>query len=352
MSFECSRRADWPVSGVFNVDLHVAGWGRLGLAGALPLAAAGAGGADAQITSSVVGAVQDSQGGIVPGALVTLSSDRLAGGPATFVTDAGGQYRCASLAPGACTLTATLSGFATYVEEDIPVRVGGTIERRIHPPAGAGRGDGHGDRRGSVNRHPEVGRSDELPGGLPGEHTAPAVQLLRFTKGGAGHVGHQSHQRHQQPGLGPHLGGGRQQVPHDGVNFTAPVSGAAWPWPDTDVIEEIEVVSLGASAEHGDSPGAAFNVVTRQGTNAFRGDAAYFGMFDALTAGPIRVNAAGQPAPGGWGFARARYRAVTTHAGGPIRRDRAWTYMQQQRLELSWNSIPVHQLPWNRHATR
>ena len=78
----------------------------------------------------------------------------------------------------------------------------------------------------------------------------------------------------------------------DGVDFTAPVSGAAWPWPDTDVIEEIEVVSLGASAEHGNSPGAVFNVVTRQGTNVFRGDAAYFGMFDALTAKPIRMNAA------------------------------------------------------------
>ena len=125
----------------------------------------------------------------------------------------------------------------------------------------------------------------------------------------------------------------------DGVDFTAPVSGAAWPWPDTDVIEEIEVVSLRASAEFGSSPGAVFNVVTRQGANEFRGDAAYYGMYDALTAKPIRVNAAGELGPDGWGFTRNRYRDVTAHAGGPLWRDHAWIYGGYQFLQ-DWDNQP------------
>ena len=69
----------------------------------------------------------------------------------------------------------------------------------------------------------------------------------------------------------------------DGTDFTAPISGAAWPYPNTDAIEEIEVLSLGAPAEYGNLQGAVFNIVTQQGSNAFHGDINYFNQNDALT---------------------------------------------------------------------
>ncbi len=62
----------------------------------------------------------------------------------------------------------------------------------------------------------------------------------------------------------------------DGTDFTAPLTGAAWPWPNTDAIEEIEVLSLGAPAEYGNLQGAVFNVVTRQGSNTYHGDANFY----------------------------------------------------------------------------
>ena len=40
------------------------------------------------------------------------------------------------------------------------------------------------------------------------------------------------------------------------------------PWLNTDAIEEVEVLQLGASAEYGNVQGAVFNIVTRQGGNA------------------------------------------------------------------------------------
>ena len=46
--------------------------------------------------------------------------------------------------------------------------------------------------------------------------------------------------------------------------------------PSYDTIEEIQVISTGASAEYGNYIGAAVNVVTKSGTNDFRGSLTVF----------------------------------------------------------------------------
>ena len=306
------------------------------LACAWLLAAAGA---SAQITGAIVGTVHDEQGGVLPGASVVLASDQLPGGPRSLVTDAVGRYRFPGLAPGQYTLTVTLPGFATYAEADIPVRVGGTVERRVTIGLAAvaeavtvtGEAPSIDARRSGVSTNYSSDYLENTPirrfSFFDFTKVAPGMSATNPTSGSSSRVS----------AFGSGVDENRYLM--DGVDFTAPVSGAAWPWPDTDVIEEIEVVSLGASAEHGNSPGAVFNVVTRQGTNVFRGDAAYFGMFDALTAKPIRVNAAGRRDPDGWGYTRGRYRDATVHAGGPILRDRAWIYGGYQHLQ-DWHSQP------------
>jgi hypothetical protein len=63
----------------------------------------------------------------------------------------------------------------------------------------------------------------------------------------------------------------------DGTNFTCPCSGGPQPQPDVDVIEEVHVDSVGASAEFGNIQGAVFNVVTKQGGNVFAPDFSYYG---------------------------------------------------------------------------
>ena len=45
--------------------------------------------------------------------------------------------------------------------------------------------------------------------------------------------------------------------------------------PNTDMFEQVEVLSLGAPAEYGNVQGAVFNMVTRQGTNLFHGSGAF-----------------------------------------------------------------------------
>src|SRR5260370_34056205 len=62
----------------------------------------------------------------------------------------------------------------------------------------------------------------------------------------------------------------------DGTNFTCPCSGGPQPQPDVDVIQEVHVDSLGASAEFGNIHGGVFNVVTKQNGNRFSRDLSFY----------------------------------------------------------------------------
>lgn len=59
----------------------------------------------------------------------------------------------------------------------------------------------------------------------------------------------------------------------DGTNFTCPCSGEARAEPGIDFIQEVQVQSVGGSAEFGNVQGAVINVVTRQGSERFMYDA-------------------------------------------------------------------------------
>ena len=57
-------------------------------------------------------------------------------------------------------------------------------------------------------------------------------------------------------------------------------------WPD--FIQEVQVESVGASAEFGGVQGAVINVVTRQGSEKFLDDGSYYGQPAGLTSQPTR----------------------------------------------------------------
>ena len=83
------------------------------------------------LTGALVGTVKDDQGGVVPGAIVRLTSPALIGGPAIVTSNERGQLRFAILPPGPYVLDVELQGFASYHEEDIRIGAGATIERTV-----------------------------------------------------------------------------------------------------------------------------------------------------------------------------------------------------------------------------
>src|SRR5262249_30980859 len=74
----------------------------------------------------VHGTVKDQSGGALPGVTVTLSSPALQVRQMTTVTDAEGAYRFSELPLGTYKITYELSGFSTFVRDEVRLPVGFT----------------------------------------------------------------------------------------------------------------------------------------------------------------------------------------------------------------------------------
>ncbi|MBP7777182.1 MAG: TonB-dependent receptor [Acidobacteria bacterium] len=73
------------------------------------------------------GIITDAQGAVLPGVTVTVTSPTMLG-PQVGVTNAQGEYRVLNLPPGTFTLTAELTGFATFERPGILLRAGATFQ--------------------------------------------------------------------------------------------------------------------------------------------------------------------------------------------------------------------------------
>jgi hypothetical protein len=281
------------------------------------------------ITGSVIGSVRDDSGAVMPGATVTIASPTaLPGGPQTAVTNEKGQYRFISLPPGTYSLIVSLSGFATYNEEGLRVSVGGTTERivtlRIAAVAETVTVTGESPIVDTKKSGVSANFANEVVENTPVRRFS-MFDFLKWSPGISA-TSPSSGTTASLTAFGSSTNDNQYLM--DGTDFTSPVGGGAWPYPDTDTIEEVEVVALGASAEYGNLQGAVFNVVTKQGGNSLKFDLSYFAQPDELTSKPIKLDC---DCPlGETGFTRGRYRDFTGHAGGPIVKDRLWFYAGYQ----------------------
>ena len=282
------------------------------------------------LTGALIGAVKDEQGGALPGALVRASSPALIGGPATTTTNARGQLRFPILPPGTYALDIELAGFATSHEADVTIGAGATIERTVVLKlAGVAESvvvEGSGSRIEARSSGFETRFKAEDFQAIPTRRfsmidfirAAPGVSPTSPSSGSD-----QSINAAASPASVSAFGSGTNENLFliDGTNFTCPCSGGGAAEPGVDFIQELQVQSVGASAEYGNMQGAVFNVITKQGGNRLVYDAAYYAQTPRLTSQPIvlPVSRGSRPASG---YERVRYRDFTTSLGGPVRRDR------------------------------
>ena len=282
------------------------------------------------LTGTLIGTAKDEQGGAVPGALATVTSPALIAGAMTLPANENGQLRFQALPPGSYDLELTMPGFAAYREHGIVIGAGATIERAI------------------VLTIAGLTEAIEVTGGSRIEARSSGFE----TRFGADYIKAIPGRRYSlfdfikvAPGVSPTspssgtnnavtaFGSGVNENTFllDGTNFTCPCSGGAVAEPGTDVIQEVQVQTVGASAEFGNVQGAVFNVITRQGGNEFRPDFSYYGQPSGLTAQSIELACArcSQPTSG---YVRTRYRDFTTNLGGPIVRNRLWFFAGYEYL--------------------
>src|SRR6186997_1790883 len=79
--------------------------------------------ASAQATGSISGVVKDSDGGVVPGATVTVKNEAT-GTEQKILTNTKGEYAAPALPAGRYTVTTTFTGFKTAVQKNVHVSPG------------------------------------------------------------------------------------------------------------------------------------------------------------------------------------------------------------------------------------
>ena len=279
-----------------------------------------AGTAHAQVRGgSMIGAIEDTSGGVLPGVVLTISSPALDAGEQVTVTDGTGGYRFINLPPGAYTLTVTLDGFATYVEEELRVTVGGTIERNVSMELATvaemitvtGESPVVDPRRVGVKDNLELEALETIP-----VHNYYATEYAKWTGGVSAREPSGDSNQVSIMGSNP----SENTVMYDGVFINNISSGGQWGSGDLAAMEEIEIVTMGASAEYQVAQGGVFNVVFKTGTNQWRGDAQAFFYPDQLLSKPI-TRPCSCPL-GETGYVNRAYHNYSGHGGGPLVRDR------------------------------
>jgi outer membrane receptor protein involved in Fe transport len=296
------------------------------------LAAAVASPLAAQVASTgrIVGAVTDDSGGVLPGVRVELTGERIMG-TQTFTTDEDGQYRFGSLPPGVYELTFALSGFGTTKRTDVRVRVGATLEEDVTLKVGALAVAITVEASVAVvdttSTKVETNYDRDWIDNSPNQRRS-FIDIL-ISAPGIDPAG--SAQEPQPASYGSNVDQNLYQL--DGVDLTDHFNGNATTMvrPSIDTIEQVEVLSLGAPAEYGWHEGAVFNVVTRQGTNRFRGGGAFYYQNDGLTDRNTT-----EAFDGGNPFTRLKYHNFTAQLGGPIVKDKLWFFAAYERLDDSF----------------
>jgi hypothetical protein len=266
-------------------------------------------------TGDIRGVITDDSGAVLPGVTVTLRGPAVQGTPTT-ISNEQGVYRFPNLAPGIYEIEVELAGFANKKQTGIQVSLGATQEVPVQMAVSTQQ-----ETITVVAEAPVVdSASTEITTNYNREwvENAPVrrftfFDLINNSPGVAAATATSSRSSSFGSATNENL------YLLDGTDFTAPLSGAAWPWPNTDAIEEVQVLSLGANAEYGNVGGAVFNIVTRQGSNQFHGDTNFYWQHKDITASNT-PETVGEP------YNRAKFIDTTTQLGGPILRDKLWFF--------------------------
>src|SRR3989339_2069624 len=224
---------------------------------------------------SIEGIVKDSSGAVLPG--VTVEARNPAGGAvATSITDAAGNYRFPALPPGEYEVTADLQGFTPHhvrvplglgqlKKIDITMNIAGVAES-VQVTAESPIVDVKQSASFQNIRNELV---DKLPRGRD------FTSLVTIAPG--------TNSESKLAGLSIDGSSGAENTfIVDGIQTNALRTGRSGKGVVTDFVSEVQVKSSGYSAEFGGATGGVISVVTKAGTNRFRGDAGFYFTGDKL----------------------------------------------------------------------
>jgi hypothetical protein len=278
-----------------------------------------------QQTGEIYGRAADNTGAVLPGATVTVAGPALIQ-PRVAVTSEAGTYRVPELPIGTYSVTFELAGFRSLSLQDIRVTIGfraqvnGTLElSTVQETVTVTGASPLVDTR-------EVGTSSTFD--LETMQNIPSARdpwvMLERTPGifmdRANVGGNQSGQQSGYISRGSSTGNNKWSI--DGVDITDMAATGASPiYYDFDMLEEMQVTTGGADVSQ-QTGGVGINLVTKSGTDRFKGNARFL-VTDQEFQGDnitdeLRTQGAGAGAPiqniKDYGF----------DVGGPLKKGKIW----------------------------
>jgi hypothetical protein len=311
--------------------------------------------AQSVLEGKLTGTVTDDQDEILPGATVEITGPSIMG-TRSVVTSGRGSFVFLNVTPGTLKLTASLPGFKTYVQENIILGAGSSVEIRVVMQVGLVEEEVTviaaspivDVKTSTVDSRLEKEMLDKLP------TSRDAFYDLALTTPGMFDVASSGSWLPSPTAYG---GSSMENVfLVNGVNTTNP-RGAAFGSLVTvnyNAIEEVRIVALGSKAEYGSYSGAAIDVLTKSGSNRFQGSAAYYTEIRSW----FETN---QPPDGGLtgsnylfvqegdvlaGTTKTNWEGNFT-VGGPIIKDKVWffgafNYIRDDSLPVNWSLLNTY----------
>ena len=283
----------------------------------------------------------------MPGVTVTLTGT---GAPQVQPTDAEGRFRFLGLSPGSYSVKAELEGFSPIEQPDVTVNIGrnSNLEMKIQP-AFTGTIVIKGDRsevplldarnpsRGQTVTLTELAKIPSVRDPWAVLQSTPGVLTDRINIGG-------NESGQQSTYVGPGSGGDQAMWSIDGMVITdMSAIGSSPTYYDFDAFEEMQVVTGGSDASLA-TGGVVLNMVTKRGTNDWRGSGRYYAD-DKGSQAKLNLNDSELGKPGPWNGNRAQQsfkqgnrieqnKEWGAEVGGPVVRDRLWIWGSYSRQNV------------------
>src|ERR1700688_338870 len=313
-------------------------WRRLvAVATALLMGSAGAALAQLQ-TGNLYGKVGDQNGAALPGVAVTLDTGEA---PQVQVTNAQGEFRFLSLAPASYRLKAELEGFSPVEHPNVVINVGRNTKvelimnshykEELFTPREPALLDEKSGRIGNIVSQNELARIPTARGPWTGLQSTPGVLVDRQNVGG-------NESGQQSTYIGPGSFQSQSIWSVDGVVITDMAAIGSTPsYFDFGAFEEMQISTGGSDATIA-TGGVVLNLVTKRGTNEYRGSARYLqapGSTESNTSfktSDLPINPlTGKPQPtfgtnGGFSNKINKVDDWGGEIGGPILKDHIWAW--------------------------
>jgi hypothetical protein len=224
----------------------------------------------AQTAGRIQGTVTDNTGAPVPGVAVTATSPNLQGVQST-TTDTKGEFRFLSVPPGTYAVKVDLSGFKTVNQTGVVVGLDRTVtlgfKMEVAGVAETVTVTGESPVIDTSSTTTGVNATAELFNRIPVQRDIYSISRVApgTQNDGVGAVVYGS-------------SGAENNYIIDGLNTTGIEVGREMKQLNFDFVEEIEVKTGGLPAEYGRMTGGIVNVLTKSGSNSFKGDV--FGFYE------------------------------------------------------------------------